>query len=440
MSELTYEDFKNRLTIQDLLLDAGYHLNRRDGMRYPSYVRLDSDGRRIRGDKFIVTGNNTCCFQPPTYKNYNVISFIKEHPDLFSDYKPGMSPDRLVNLVCNRLLNQPVDLRDVLMLDPVKEAKPFKIANYELARFDPEIWATQKRFYPYFVHRGIDLRTQAAFKDHFMLAKQSGEDKPAFWNLSFPLKIPGKDDIVGFEERGRLNKLSASYKGKAEGSNSSQGLWIANLTGGPLEKADKVLWFESAYDAMAYHQLHRKDGKDQNAVYVSTGGNPTQNQLAGMLAAAPEAMHHLCFDNDSAGKKFAINYAYTPTPEWKQYVRSMTDPLIRNRGDADYLPKHIVGDYCEAEEAEIEYYSSRSSGLVCKEDLEAIKQEALAALRKFNQKLEDALPIRKNVVIVMSPDGYKDWNEALLAEIERSDKLKVDDDLSMERRPSAFHR
>ena len=32
--------------LQDVLIDAGYHLNRRDGLRYPSYVRLDSEGRR----------------------------------------------------------------------------------------------------------------------------------------------------------------------------------------------------------------------------------------------------------------------------------------------------------------------------------------------------------------------------------------------------------
>ena len=53
--DLTYDDFLQRLNIQDVLIDAGYHLYIRDGLRYPSYVRLGSDGRRIRGDKFIVT-------------------------------------------------------------------------------------------------------------------------------------------------------------------------------------------------------------------------------------------------------------------------------------------------------------------------------------------------------------------------------------------------
>ena len=31
--ELTYDDFLRRLNIQDVLIDAGYHLNRRDGLR-----------------------------------------------------------------------------------------------------------------------------------------------------------------------------------------------------------------------------------------------------------------------------------------------------------------------------------------------------------------------------------------------------------------------
>lgn len=32
MSELTYEDFKQRINIQEVLQDAGYRLNRKDGI------------------------------------------------------------------------------------------------------------------------------------------------------------------------------------------------------------------------------------------------------------------------------------------------------------------------------------------------------------------------------------------------------------------------
>ena len=64
---------------------------------------------------------------------------------------------------------------------------------------------------------------------------------------------------------------SGGYKGKAEGSNSSEGLWIANLTGEPLDKASEIVWFESAYDAMAEYQIN-----PVKMVYVSTGGTPTE--------------------------------------------------------------------------------------------------------------------------------------------------------------------
>lgn len=39
--EQKFEDYRNRLNIRDVLTDAGYTLHKRDGLRYPAYVRLD---------------------------------------------------------------------------------------------------------------------------------------------------------------------------------------------------------------------------------------------------------------------------------------------------------------------------------------------------------------------------------------------------------------
>ena len=314
-SELTYDDFLDRLSIQEVLVDAGYHLNKRDGLRYPSYVRTDSEGRRVRGDKFIVTQNGKCCFQPPQQKVYNVISFIKEHPEMFSENKVGMSPDRLVNLVCNRLLNQPIEDRPSKITEPRKDGKPFNLNDYDIHKFNPQDRETQKRFYPYFKFRGIDLYTQYAFHRHFCLATKHRTDGLTFANLAFPLVLPKEPDkIVGLEERGRPKMDgSGSYKGKAEGSNSSEGLWIANFSGEPLQKAGGVAWFESAYDAMAFYQIHRNGFRDnpdlsKKSVFVSTGGTPTDMQIRGMLSVTPEINHYLCFDNDNAGREFVKKF------------------------------------------------------------------------------------------------------------------------------------
>ncbi|MCC2234651.1 MULTISPECIES: toprim domain-containing protein [Bacteroidaceae] len=312
--DLTYDDFLQRLNIQDVLIDAGYHLNRRDGLRYPAYVRLDNEGRRIRGDKFIVTQQGKCCFHAQQQKVYNIISFIKEHPHFFAEYHAGMSPDRLVNLVCNRLLHIPVTERETRIVQPKRDVKPFQMTDYDIHRFNPQDRETQKKFYPFFKHRGIDLYTQYAFHRDFFLATRHRADGLQFTNLAFPLSLPGNSEqIVGLEERGRPRMDgSGSYKGKAEGSNSSEGLWIANLRE-PLDKVGGIAWFESAYDAMAFYQVNRemiKSNPDlsRKSIYVSTGGTPTDGQIRGMLTETPAASHFLCFDNDAAGRGFVERF------------------------------------------------------------------------------------------------------------------------------------
>ena len=193
-----------------------------------------------------------------------------------------MSPDRLVNLVCNRLLNHPVADRDIRIIQPKRDVKPFDMADYDIHQFNPQDRATQKKFYPFFKHRGIDLYTQYAFHRNFCLATKHREDGMKYTNLAFPLTVP-KDtgQVVGLEERGRPRMDgSGSYKGKAEGSNSSQGLWIASPAKTTLTEAKHIYWFESAYDAMAYYQLHQANDKDlRKAVFISTGGNPTVEQM-----------------------------------------------------------------------------------------------------------------------------------------------------------------
>ena len=52
--------------------------------------------------------------------------------------KLGMSPDRLVNLVCNRLLNHPIEDRTTRIIQPKRDIRPFDIANYDLHKFNPQ--------------------------------------------------------------------------------------------------------------------------------------------------------------------------------------------------------------------------------------------------------------------------------------------------------------
>lgn len=376
-NQLTYEDYKDRIDIKDLLVHAGYHFSRRDGLRYPAFVRTDDQGRRIKGDKFIVTGNGKCCFRPPEQRNYNVISFIKEHPFLFPEYQAGMDKDRLVNVVCRKMLGQPAEGEWVQIRDNVPDVK-FDLHDYDIVRFNAEDSDTMKLFYPFFRQRGIDPLTQKSFADNIWLSTNiRRSDGKRFTNIAFPFRTPLSDEVVGLEVRSVKHTDGSSFKGKALGTDSVNGLWIASPNQTALKDAKDVFWFESAYDAMSYFQIIRKSVyEDKNlardefkegmitesdlktrfkeldailkrhkeAVYLSTGGSPSEQQFKGVLKANPEACHLLCFDNDKAGQMYVFNFlmhkenkffnSYA-TPEGKIAVIDRTQPGDNRRFEFD---------------------------------------------------------------------------------------------------------
>lgn len=458
--ELTYDDFLQRLNIQDVLIDAGYHLNKRDGLRYPSYVRLDSDGRRIRGDKFIVTQQGKCCFHAQQQKAYNIISFIKEHPQFFTEYHAGMSPDRLVNLVCNRLLNHPIAERETRIVQPKRDIKPFDVADYDIYKFNPQDRATQKKFYPFFKHRGIDLYTQYAFHRNFCLATKHRENGLIYTNLSFPMTLPkDTEQVVGLEERGRpRTDGSGGYKGKAEGSNSSEGLWIASPAKTPLTAAKHIYWFESAYDAMAYYQLHQAENKElRKAVFISTGGSPTVSQMRGVLSVTLPARQHICFDTDLAGIEFtknlqrelyrAVRSTIESTPERKPYLDSVPDGENLDSGEIELLPKNVLSSYGKYEAAWEEAMSMRSSGLCHPDDIRDQVDIMNGYYREFRGDLREFLGLDKandaSFVREMPVHPNKDWNEQLLAErkLEESvDEAQEREGKNGQEQQTRFHR
>ena len=239
-------------------------------------------------------------------------------PEMFADYTLGMDKDRLVNLVCNRLLNNPVEDRETKIVTERQPLPAFRLDEYKLHKFEGSNKESQKPFYPYFKPRGLNLSTQYAFRKDFFLAERTTKGGHVYKNLSFPMTIPGKDDkIVGLEERGRMKQDGSSHKGMARGSNASEGLWMSSPEDTRLQDTRRVFLFESAYNAMAFYQLLM--GKDSNldaegkkelahGVFASTGGNPSARQLEGLIRTAKDATFHLGFDMDEAGQKFAEQF------------------------------------------------------------------------------------------------------------------------------------
>lgn len=442
-----YELYIDRLNVQDVLSYAGYKFIRKEGLKYPCFQRLDSDGRRVRGDKFIVTQGGKCCFKPPIQHSFNVISLIKDNPELFSESAGGRTGKELVDAVCQKLLNMtPDDQNRSEYENYMRQYKPFDIANYTLKRFDKDNKASRLSFYPYFRNRGIGVMTQHIFRDSFYLATHKTDKGYSISNLSFPLNIPGREGIVGFEERSMPGLDGKTrYKGKAQGSNGSEGLWIASPNKIPLDKVRNVYWFESAYDAMAYFQTHiQKDKGLYKSVFVSTGGSLAVMQARNMLKETPDAIHHLCFDNDIAGKQFALNFyniARRQSPlaienvpsDLGEYVNSFRYiPIPENDTrlnhitlDREPVPHSIMQSGFDAEAVPslsdvIENAESRKNLLP--QDLME-KYEQTEDKESFQRLLKERLGIHEGQKVTpiklereIPSDGFKDWNDELLGQ------------------------
>ena len=439
--ELTQDDFLQRIDIRDVLLDAGYRQNRRFGLRLSSFIRTDSEGKRIRGDKFVITQHGKCCCQPPRQKEYNVVSFIKEHPALFAEYREGIDPNRLVNLVCSRLLNIPVRGCEVQTVPAKQDIRPFDIADYDLQHFNPQNKEVQKMFYPYFRNRGINLSTQYAFHRHFCLATRCGADGATYTSLAFPLTLPkGDGTVVGFEERDCVSMDgSGNYQGKTEEGNANEGLWIANPAGIPLAEAKHIYWFGSACDAMAYYQIHQAQNQElRKAVFISTSGKAIEKRMRGILELTIPARQHICFDNTREGANFtwdlqkeiyrSVRFAIEETPDRKPYLDSIPDGGDLTHGEFYLLPKGGLQEICIRFDAELEEAASmRSSGLCAPEDVQDQINTTNKCYREYREKLREFLGIDKEhdvAITCESPDyHYMNWNEQLLAEQKQEESV-----------------
>ena len=106
--------------------------------------------------------------------------------------------------------------------------------------------------------------------------------------------------MKGYEVRGY-----GGYKSKAAGTDSSSAAWVADFSGGNPEAVRYVFFCESAFDAMAFHQMNRNQLHPDVAL-VSLGGTFSDNQIAGVMGRFPNAKAFDCFDNDIAGRIYGL--------------------------------------------------------------------------------------------------------------------------------------
>ncbi|MEM9984790.1 MAG: toprim domain-containing protein [Bacteroidota bacterium] len=129
-----------------------------------------------------------------------------------------------------------------------------------------------------------------------------------YLNLAFPLFHAR--EIVGYELR------NEGFKGFAPGSKKGQGFWYSHLPPANSGSTRQLLIFESALDALAYHQLH-PPSESVWRVYLSTGGATSPRQQAAIQQFCESLKPHqvlLAADNDAAGQWQNLQLAIRLSP------------------------------------------------------------------------------------------------------------------------------
>ena len=120
------------------------------------------------------------------------------------------------------------------------------------------------------------------------------------YNIGFPYTESPESCIKGYEIRGM-----GGYKSKAAGTNSSTAAWVADLSGGNPDSVRCIFFCESAFDAMAFHQMNRAR-LDNDIALVSLGGTFSDGQIQKAMERFPNARAFDCFDNDVAGRIYGL--------------------------------------------------------------------------------------------------------------------------------------
>ena len=335
--KVNFKQLKARVGVTDVAYALGYRLDRKAGVgRYIELVL--GDGREKR-DTLIVSHPNDRASQTFFRRNGSkgdVLTLIRENLGTF--LVTGKDEWQKVAKVMARFANMPEpeydDDREYVK--SVRAASVFDASRYEMKRMDVE------RIPPIFRQRGLSDET-VSYTD-------------------------ADGQVKGYEIRGYCG-----YKSKAAGTDSSSAAWVADFSGGNQEAVRSVFFCESAFDAMAFHQMNRSRLHPDVAL-VSLGGTFSDNQITDVMGRFPNAKAFDCFDNDIAGRIYGL----------------------RMIGQLEGIPMRI---------------SKADDGLLVEA---GGKTFTVNPGKPLASQLAAHLPVRYRTGQWLPPKAFKDWNDCLL--------------------------
>lgn len=319
----SFEYYKDHVPIVEVAEALGYEFNKKAGRNPLEYKHPDHNTIVISNPK----GRQRYFTRHETENKGSVIDFVKHRLSLFNEYYSREAEG--INKVLASFAGV-IHRPDQAFTSPNKklwlsERKAFKLNDFRLTNPEPKDLLYLSN------HRGINKATLETFIPHIQLVK--AKHKPTT-DIGFPYQVPGKNEIVGFE---LVNHL---FKGHARGSNKSEGLWIADLSGTGFPP--NVFIAESAIDAMSFYQLYKQKYQLDQAAFISTGGYVTDKQLRNVLQNYSNSQIHTLFDNDISGHLYDIRAACMKANKDLRIHKDQNEFNFKLNNSSFSLPKENV--------------------------------------------------------------------------------------------------
>ena len=255
----TFDEYKAKVSIAQVAEAIGFEFDKSKGKTQPTYTRTDEQGNK---EQIVIRNPNDLPNQhyfDRNYKGGDVINFIKEHLNEFSQFIEHKELDR------SRYV----------------EVAPTTSNLMYLTR-----------------ERAIDPATVEKFLPHITLLQDTAS-KGNFTNVAFPYHKPGSDEVTNYEIRNH------GFKGMAAGGDKEHSSWVA--TNAERNSAVKnVIFFESAIDAMSFYELKKGYYKLAETAFVSVGGYVSPNQVKNVIDQYPNARVSTAYDKDINGHLYDV--------------------------------------------------------------------------------------------------------------------------------------
>ncbi len=281
--------------------------------------------------------------------------------------------------------------------------------------------------------------TVGGHTESFLVAKEHPERKYLqFTNVAFPYYNGTSNEVTGLELRNENIKLHAP------GSDRYGSVFVSNTP----PKAQNFYIMESAIDALSHQQLRSiKGDKEFNAVYFSTGGQLTTQQVdvitryIGKYDKAPDWSINLAFDNDAKGYRYdlqfiqqliATKFPLSPTvggvnrvsyllPEDDAY-KPIRDGLL-NR--VDNFNKNVQAQFVPSEADSLgqkELTNQQIFISISGKQYALSIPESCPALTLMSKTLLELTGLNERIVV--SKAASKDFNEDLVRDIKQNEKFR----------------